>query len=139
MGAYTRRDVSAPNSVAELRRDLERLALIRRQVREREKAHVERNRRRRRTAAPWCACSPECGIGIETADMLFQELLSRELRDRRAVARFASGAPGCAAASSSSPGVSCRSSRTARTDWLSGRERLLATRGLARVFVAEAH
>jgi Transposase IS116/IS110/IS902 family. len=29
------------------------------------------------------------GIGIETADMLVQEVLSRNLRDRRAVARYA--------------------------------------------------
>jgi transposase len=29
------------------------------------------------------------GVGIETADMLVQELLSRNLRDRRAVARYA--------------------------------------------------
>ena len=29
------------------------------------------------------------GIGIETADMLVHEMLSRDLRDRRAVARFA--------------------------------------------------
>jgi transposase len=28
------------------------------------------------------------GIGIETADMLVQEVLSRKLRDRRAVARY---------------------------------------------------
>ena len=35
------------------------------------------------------------GIGIETADMLVQEVLSRNLRDRRAVARYAglTGAP----------------------------------------------
>ncbi len=35
------------------------------------------------------------GIGIETADMLVQEILSRNLRDRRAVARYAglTGAP----------------------------------------------
>jgi transposase len=35
------------------------------------------------------------GVGIETADMLVQELLSRNLRDRRAVARYAglTGAP----------------------------------------------
>ena len=35
------------------------------------------------------------GVGIETADMLVQEVLSRNLRDRRAVARFAglTGAP----------------------------------------------
>ena len=29
------------------------------------------------------------GIGVETADMLVHEVLSRELRDRRAVARYA--------------------------------------------------
>ena len=29
------------------------------------------------------------GVGIETADMLVQEVLSRNLRDRRAVARYA--------------------------------------------------
>ena len=29
------------------------------------------------------------GIGVETADMLVQEILSRNLRDRRALARYA--------------------------------------------------
>ncbi len=29
------------------------------------------------------------GIGVETADMLVHEILSRQLRDRRAVARYA--------------------------------------------------
>ena len=35
------------------------------------------------------------GVGIETADMLVHEILSRPLRDRRAVARYAglTGAP----------------------------------------------
>ena len=35
------------------------------------------------------------GVGIETADMLVQEVLARNLRDRRAVARYAglTGAP----------------------------------------------
>ena len=28
------------------------------------------------------------GVGVETADMLVQEVLSRNLRDRRAVARY---------------------------------------------------
>jgi transposase len=42
---------------------------------------------------PWCAWVT--GIGIETADTLVQEVLSRNLRDRRAVARYAglTGAP----------------------------------------------
>jgi len=36
------------------------------------------------------------GVGIETADMLVHEVLSRRMRDRKAVARFAglTGAPG---------------------------------------------
>jgi transposase len=29
------------------------------------------------------------GVGVETADMLVQEILSRSMRDRRAVARYA--------------------------------------------------
>jgi transposase len=35
------------------------------------------------------------GVGIETAEMLVQEVLSRNLRDRRAVGRYAAltGAP----------------------------------------------
>ena len=33
-----------------------------------------------------CLLARVIGIGIETADMLVQEILSRNLRDRRAVA-----------------------------------------------------
>ena len=42
----------------------------------------------------WYGCV--IGVGIETADMLVHEILSRQLRDRRAVARYAglTGAPG---------------------------------------------
>ena len=36
-----------------------------------------------------CLLAREVGIGIETADMLVHEILSRNLRDRRAVARYA--------------------------------------------------
>ena len=35
------------------------------------------------------------GIGIETADMLVKEILSRNLRDRRAVARYGENRRGC--------------------------------------------
>ena len=34
------------------------------------------------------------GVGIETADMLVHEVLSRHLRDRRAVARYADASHG---------------------------------------------
>jgi transposase len=36
-----------------------------------------------------CLLARVIGIGIETADMLVHEVLSRNLRDRRAVARYA--------------------------------------------------
>jgi transposase len=44
---------------------------------------------------PWCVCWRVIGVGIETADMLVQEVLWRTMRDRRAVARYAglTGAP----------------------------------------------
>ena len=86
------------NAQAELVRLLERLRLLREQIRS-----VENERLRRLTAPP-AAPGPHAmvrliarvfGIGIETADMLVQEVLSRNLRDRRAVARYAglTGAP----------------------------------------------
>jgi transposase len=34
-------------------------------------------------------------VGVETADMLVQELFSREIRDRRALARSAPGLGSC--------------------------------------------
>jgi transposase len=78
------------NTMAELRRDLARLQLIRGQIREIERARLERLKR-----APHQGTRPMMrmlarimGIGIETADMLVHEVLSRKLRDQRAVARY---------------------------------------------------
>ena len=53
------------------------------------------------------------GIGIETADMLVNEVLSRNLRDRRAVARYAglTGSPdesGAGGGRRDSPGPATR-------------------------------
>ena len=43
----------------------------------------------------WCVCwRALIGVGIETADMLVQEVLSRNMRDRRAVARRYAGLTG---------------------------------------------
>jgi len=40
--------------------------------------------------APWFGYWPESSVlGVETADMLVHEVLSRPVRDRRAVARYA--------------------------------------------------
>ena len=79
------------NTRAELHRFLERLSLVRAQI-----CAIERERLGRLAAAP--ANGPHAmvrllariiGIGVETADMLVHEILSRGLRDRRAVARYA--------------------------------------------------
>ncbi len=80
------------NTRAELHRFLARLSLVREQIRT-----IERERLSRLAAAP-AATGPHAmvrliariiGIGVETADMLVHEILSRQLRDRRAVARYA--------------------------------------------------
>ncbi len=77
-----------------------RLGAIREQIRE-----VEADRRRRLEQTPADPTSaPDAmtklpsqivGVGLETADMLAHEVLSRRLRDRRALARYAglTGAP----------------------------------------------
>ena len=80
-----------PNTLSEMRRDLERLRLVREQI-----AAIEAARLERLARAP--ATGPDAmvrllarvhGLGIETADMLVREVLARDLRDRRAVARYA--------------------------------------------------
>jgi transposase len=87
------------NTRAELRRHFARLRLVREQIRA-----IEEERRRQLAAAPAAAQGPSAmvrllarviGVGIETADMLVQEVLARDLRDRRALARYAglTGAP----------------------------------------------
>lgn len=80
-----------PNMLNELRRDMARLAWVREQINA-----IEQARLGRLEQAP--ARGPDAmvqllarvvGVGVETADMLVQEVLSRNLRDRRAVARYA--------------------------------------------------
>ena len=86
-----------PNTLAEIKRDFERRKLVKEQIRT-----IEQSRLDHLAAAP--AEGPSAmvrvlaqvvGIGVETADMLVQEVLSRNMRDRRAVARYAglTGAP----------------------------------------------
>jgi transposase len=80
-----------PHTLAELRRDLERLALIRAQLKAIEQARLQRLERMPQ-AGPHpmiLMLAKVMGVGIETADMLVQEVLSRPLRDQRAVARYA--------------------------------------------------
>jgi transposase len=86
-----------PNTVAELRRDMARLTFVREQIRELEQARLERLERApgEERHAMVRLLARVVGVGLETADMLVHEVLSRRLRDRRAVARYAglTGAP----------------------------------------------
>jgi transposase len=86
-----------PNSLAEMRRDMARLRLVREQMKIIEKARAERlvKAPREGTNPMVLMLARVMGIGIETADMLVHEVLMRNLRDRRAVARYAgiTGAP----------------------------------------------
>jgi transposase len=80
-----------PNTQAELRRDMARLCFIVGQIKE-----IEDVRQKGLASQPdegphamVRLLARVIGIGIETADMLVHEILSRNLRDRRAVARYA--------------------------------------------------
>ena len=77
---------------AELRRHLARLRVLREQIRA-----IEQERLRKLAAAP-ADQGPHAmigliarvlGVGVETADMLVNEVLSRHLRDHKAIARYA--------------------------------------------------
>jgi len=86
-----------PNTRAELQRDMARLRFVTEQIRAIEAARAERLEQAPETGpnAMIRLLARVVGVGIETADMLVQEVLSRNLRDRRAVARYAglTGAP----------------------------------------------
>jgi transposase len=80
-----------PNTLAELRRDIARLRFVMDQIKAIEVARLERLQKAPKEGpnALVCLLARVIGIGIETADMLVHEVLSRNLRDRRAVARYA--------------------------------------------------
>jgi transposase len=80
-----------PNITEEFRRDMARLALVREQIAAIEKARIERLQRAPNTGPNLMVrlLARVIGIAIETADMLVREILSRNWRDRRAVARYA--------------------------------------------------
>jgi transposase len=79
-----------PNTLAELRRDMERRRLVSDQIRQIEDARLERIEHAPNDGphAMVHLLARVIGVGVETADMLVQEVLSRNLRDRRAVARY---------------------------------------------------
>jgi transposase len=80
-----------PNTLAELERDMAHLRFVNGQIKEIERARLARLQQEPKTRAHAAIrlLARICGIGIETADMLTNEVLLRDLRDRRAVARYA--------------------------------------------------
>jgi transposase len=86
-----------PNTLAELHRDMVRRRLVNDQIRQIEDDRLERLEQALEDGphAMVRLLARVIGVGIETADMLVQEVLSRSIRDRRAIARYAglTGAP----------------------------------------------
>ena len=80
-----------PNTLAELRRDMARLRFIMDQIQEIERTRLQglKQSPEKGPHAMVRLLARVIGVGIETADMLVHEVLSRNLRDRRAVARYA--------------------------------------------------
>src|SRR3954452_11472130 len=79
-----------PNTRAEWQRDMARLHVVTEQIQQIEAARGDRLEQA--GAGPNAmvrVLAQVVGVGIETADMLVHEVLSRNLRDRRAVARYA--------------------------------------------------
>jgi transposase len=81
------------NTLAELHRNMTRLHVVREQIKE-----IEQQRLCKLAATAAAEKGPHStvrliarviGIGVETADMLVNEILSRRLRDGKAVARYA--------------------------------------------------
>jgi transposase len=80
-----------PNVMAELQRDIARLGFVLNQIRELEQVRQKRLEQEPETGphAMVRHLARVVGVGIETADMLVHEVLSRPMRDRKAVARYA--------------------------------------------------
>src|SRR5262249_50182861 len=80
-----------PNTLAELRRDMERRRVISNQMRQIEEARLKHFEQAPNDGphAMVRLLARVIGVGIETADMLVHEVLSRNMHDRRAIARYA--------------------------------------------------
>src|SRR3974390_1401490 len=74
-----------PNALAELRRDMERRRLVNNQIRQIEEERLERIEKTPCDGPHVMVrlLARVMGVGIETADMLVHEVLSRNLRDRK--------------------------------------------------------
>ena len=79
-----------PNTLAEIKRDMEHRRFICEQIRSIERERLERLERTpdSKPHAMVHLLARVTGVGVETADLLVNELLLRNMRDRRAVARY---------------------------------------------------
>ena len=80
-----------PNTLAELEREMAHLRFIDEQIKQIEAARLSRLKQapQQGSNAKVLQLQQVNGLGLETADMLTHEVLSRDLRDQRAVARYA--------------------------------------------------
>jgi transposase len=80
-----------PNTLAELKREMAHLRFIDEQIKQIEEARLEQLKQapQQGSNAKVLQLQRINGLGTETADMLTHEVLSRDLRDQRAVARYA--------------------------------------------------
>ena len=80
------------NTRAEMYRHLVRLRMVREQIREVETERLQKLKaehgKKKGPHAMVRLIARVIGIGVETADMLVNEVFSRQFRDRRAVARY---------------------------------------------------
>jgi transposase len=83
--------ILAVATLAEMQRDMQRLQFVRQQIKAIEQTRFERLKKDPNTRLNMMVLlvARVFGMGIETADMLVHEVLSRDFRDRRAVARDA--------------------------------------------------
>jgi transposase len=87
---HTPEGVLPPNVSAELQRDMARLGFVMDQIKDIEDARRKRLEQQPETGphAMVRLLNRVVGVGIETADMLVHEVLSRSMRDRKAMARY---------------------------------------------------
>jgi transposase len=80
-----------PNTLAELKREMAHLRFTNEQIKQIENARLEQLKQapQQRSNATVLQLQRIKGLGTETADMLTHEVLARDLRDQRAVARYA--------------------------------------------------
>jgi transposase len=99
-----------PNSAAALRRHIEQFRLINEQIKAIEKTRLQRLQQNPtdKFNAMVFLLARIIGLGVETAEQLVREILSRKLRDRKAVARYSglTGSPDESGASRREKGLS---------------------------------